>query len=462
MAIRNAAKRAWLGLGMLVGLLAGCGGGGGGDTPPVAPPPPSLASEALRVNVENVRITRAPDQVGLTQYVLDLFESSGERGSDINVTVDLAGDIAVLNGKTVYVAVVDPDQIFTPEVVLSFSGNTANNSISLRAAKLDGRPGRYRGAVAVNLCLDAACNAPLSKGRLSIPYDVQVRESFRLAGGDALALSSEFSQLSPVVSGKITLPEGAEVPNMQLAFLEPTGIQRALTAPIRLTTQLDRLSFNLQGQAVRPGTYRAAISVSGYATAGGKRSYISKSIPVSYVVAPPASGRPLLPTSSLALSGSYSSFTVAGFEGSLKVIEFRGQTMASLTFLPTDTQRYEVSRVVYFDATGQATTPSCSWASASTFDDEGGLTPQFGPVKLLVNTSGCTHGASSFAAGSAHRSLVPQASWWHGIGRERRRDARRHLELSQGIKEVAQAVADRRQGGDARRRCVALGRSSAR
>ncbi len=344
-----------VGLG-LVGLLAACGGGG----PAAVLPSPPLDTLASKVTVQNVRVRAVPSGQPVTRYALDVFQGSGIRGGEIEVMVDFGGEVAVLAGRTVYWVVSDPDALF--RVSMTLSGGTTDHRINLQPQAIDQTVGRRQGDVLVRLCLDTACTAPLSGASVVLPYDINVRDTYRLESEGTLQLKAPYAQAGNELTGRVLLPEAAERPSMSvnLRRVEGQALFFSNDPVIRLTTAADGQSFALRGEALRPGTYEAVLSVSGEAVLQGQRANIQKQFPIELKVAMPDDGRPLLQPQAIFLTGSYGQDSWPPF-----AINFTGNTWAQVSFWPLDARRYLVSRFVYLDAQGQPISPACEWLRGS-------------------------------------------------------------------------------------------------
>ena len=163
-------------------LLCACGGGGSSE-----PSSPSVT----------VALT------GPTNVTAELFEGGTMR----NVTLlgSASGDVASLNGKTIYVVVVDPEGLFEaiPPVVSVFPGGEVHVDLTGRVQVV---PRHVTGNLTVNVCLDAACRQQLGGSPLRVPYDVTV-----LAGMSVdttpLSVAYRFGDARIVRTFAVTLPK---------------------------------------------------------------------------------------------------------------------------------------------------------------------------------------------------------------------------------------------------------------
>jgi hypothetical protein len=183
--------RGWLVL-AVTGLVVACGGGGGTSDP-------GPIGTALRLT----NVTSNPT-------VVTVFESDAPFGL-LTVTADLEGDLARLNGQTVYVLVEDPDAWFEPSVAVQTTPSGRGNQLTLAGKATRGRIGRFQGSLRIRVCVDPACAQPLGNSPLLVPYDLTV-----VAG-------PRFDLISPL---NVTVRASDEAPQpIALTFTLPAGTQ---------------------------------------------------------------------------------------------------------------------------------------------------------------------------------------------------------------------------------------------
>jgi hypothetical protein len=137
--------------------LASCGGGGG-DAPPAPGPSVTVGS---------------PDVTSIAAAIL-----VGDPMHDVLLTGTVSGDLASLNGRTIFVIVEDPGGLFVstppPSLVLqNLSATTVQYALTLRGMVMPAVT-RRTGTMRVFVCLDLACASPLGGIPILLPYDVQV------------------------------------------------------------------------------------------------------------------------------------------------------------------------------------------------------------------------------------------------------------------------------------------------
>lgn len=193
--VNPVAKRASAASSFLVGLatfalLSACGGGGGGGTTPavVAPPPPAPVTVG------------APGVTTLNATVLQ-----GQALQPVVLRGALTGGVESLEGRPVYVQVVDPAELFQPAALLAVERLPTGwqYSLDLRGRVLTAL-GQRTGALQVLACLDAACTQPLAGTPVQVPYTVNVVAGLALAT-DLIELSVPFGTLPAVQTVGVTL-----------------------------------------------------------------------------------------------------------------------------------------------------------------------------------------------------------------------------------------------------------------
>ncbi len=170
---RRVIAAAVVGLSIAVSGCGGGGGSGGGAGPSVRlDSPASIAAEVRQdANMPNVSLV----------------------GS-------LVGDISSLSGKTLYIVVEDPAQLFEADPFVTYASST---SLSIN---LIGRamvvPGVRQGQMRVFACLDPACATQLSGSPMAVPYRVDVLPGLTLASS-TLSVNTTFG--NPEVQRTVTL-----------------------------------------------------------------------------------------------------------------------------------------------------------------------------------------------------------------------------------------------------------------
>lgn len=117
----------------------------------------------------------------------------------------LTGGVESLEGRPVYVQVVDPAELFQPTALLAVERLVTGWQYSL---DLNGRVltalGKRTGTLQVLACLDAACTQPLAGSPVRVPFDVNVVAGLALST-NLIELSVPFGTQPPVQTVDVTL-----------------------------------------------------------------------------------------------------------------------------------------------------------------------------------------------------------------------------------------------------------------
>lgn len=90
------------------------------------------------------------------------------------------GDLTLLEGKTLYLLVEDPEQFYSGPGTVRFDAASRLFYLTLKSNALS-RIGPYKGQLRLFACLNAACTEQLQGSPFSVPYDVTVREGPKVA-----------------------------------------------------------------------------------------------------------------------------------------------------------------------------------------------------------------------------------------------------------------------------------------
>lgn len=189
-------RRGRLLMAVVCAVLASCGGGGGGGGVAV---PSTPSQPSTPVNVSNVRF-QALDH--------EAFEGE-DRIPPLAITADVTGDLSVLAGKTVYVLVEDPDQLYASNPSLSLTSTGLGNQLTLFPRGLNTKVGIFQGNLKVNVCLDADCRQPFGGSPFSVPYKLKVLPGLKITQAGNIALNWKFGEPLPTWRSDVTLPAGA-------------------------------------------------------------------------------------------------------------------------------------------------------------------------------------------------------------------------------------------------------------
>lgn len=247
------------------------GGGGGGSSAPAGGGQP--ATQVLAGT--SVRLDSPPS--GITATVGD-----GTLMSDVRLVGSATGDLTPLAGRTIYVIVEDPDQLFDATPAVSFQG-VATVAIDLRGRTQSGT-GTRRGQLNVHVCLDPQCSVRLANSPLAVPYEVVVAKAIDLSS-TTVDVQRTFGD--PTVQQVVTVRLLS--PSASLDVLAPPFDPLA-PSPIRVGTQ----SFNgatwslpLTFVPALPGVYTAAIRLrtAVVPSGSGASQRVEETLTVTYTVA---------------------------------------------------------------------------------------------------------------------------------------------------------------------------------
>lgn len=207
---------------MLALGLAACGGGGGGGGD-------SKSADSSGGSGGAGYTTVAASIAGVTPSTIksDYYEGA-QPTSYTTFNGSAKGDLSVLNGKTLYVILEDPDGLFAPNPSAFVSGS----SLTLNAVNQVKKPGTYKGSLNIYACLDAGCTVRLGNVPYPIPYDVRVRSNlaFDANASTTIAATAAYSASGQTVSLKIRPPEGRPVSDLQFLYSNSyLGFQASIT-----------------------------------------------------------------------------------------------------------------------------------------------------------------------------------------------------------------------------------------
>jgi len=269
---RHFIRRFWPVIVATVALItSGCGGGGassgGSQTEP------TLAS-AVRLG-----------NTVYTSTKFSVFESAS-RLPGIGITADVTGDLNKLNGKVIYVVVVDPDGLFDPRPTLQLSANGIGNSLNLIGKPTKGRAGTYRGNLQLNVCVDEACQQPLGNSPILIPYDITIASGAKFASTSPLVVETTFGE-------PVSLPIGSDAAQtLEVAVTLPADTSRSnvntpsiagVDSPFwGLGMSNGKLQMAFYDAA--PGVYDGVVRIETDSLLGGTLQSSVADLPVRYIV----------------------------------------------------------------------------------------------------------------------------------------------------------------------------------
>jgi hypothetical protein len=232
-------------------VVAACGGGGGGSDEP--------AADSTAITLSNFRFAGTE---------LEFFQGR-DSAQQLSITANASGDLDSLSGRTVYVFVEDPDQLFdvaSGSLTMQSNGQV-DLSISSRAEL--NTVGTFRGPMRVSACLDAACRQPLGGSPIVVPYTINVLPGLALAQSAPPLSIVAFGERLPSWSSAVMLPSGATDFGLQLRAVSGQGDGTNLVELTRLAG-----SINLSGRRAPVGDFAVELEVqaTGVTSSGAQRT----------------------------------------------------------------------------------------------------------------------------------------------------------------------------------------------
>jgi hypothetical protein len=166
--------------------LAACGGGSTSS-------PPNLVLANIEVPT-------------LTDETFENGDPTSRTLPPFQVTADLQGDIASLNGQTIFVLVEDPDG-FVQGASLQQPLTSTQATLVVDTKTFGPRKGRYRNSFRIKVCFDASCAKQLAGSPITVPYDIEVLQGFVLNDNSPVAVTARVNE-AVSVAFPLTLPTG--------------------------------------------------------------------------------------------------------------------------------------------------------------------------------------------------------------------------------------------------------------
>jgi hypothetical protein len=183
-----------------VTFLAACGGSSGGGG-----------------NGTDVRFS----SLSPAQANVDVAE--GAQAPDLTLSTQLSGDLAALNGKTLFVVIEEPLGLFAPTAQISYDSTTARASVVL-SGQPQTVPGSRNGRLAVRVCLDAACQTRLTPDGFGIDVTVRVRTGLRISPAQ-VSVSVPFGTVPTPALVSVVAPEGRAATDFTFGIVAPNLTQ---------------------------------------------------------------------------------------------------------------------------------------------------------------------------------------------------------------------------------------------
>jgi hypothetical protein len=232
-------------------LCAACGGGGGGGS-----------------DGPNVTVTvTSPVRVDASLY-------QGASAPSVVISGRFSGDVAALNGQTVYlIAVVTHGFLFdaTPTVYLDSDGLGGNLQLFGGAPLTD--VAIYSGTIQLRVCLDASCQQELQVVNGEIPYAIQVKRGLSFETAQPV-LSTTFGTAPAPAIVAVILPDDVVTWRVNPPGYGMEGqvlVEKALDGSARVVVSARELML--------PGSVTQGTSVSAETASG---TTLTKSLTVTY------------------------------------------------------------------------------------------------------------------------------------------------------------------------------------
>lgn len=143
---------------------------------------------------------------GPARFDADVYER--QPVPSVAISGRLSGNLSLINGATLYLVVVVPDQfLFSATPVVNIDPDGLGGNIQLVGVAPPDGPRTYTGIMTLHACLDAGCVRELQVANADIPYSVRVRTGLKPALS-AVTLETSFGTLASPVTMPVTLPEG--------------------------------------------------------------------------------------------------------------------------------------------------------------------------------------------------------------------------------------------------------------
>jgi hypothetical protein len=221
----------------------------------------------------------------------------GDAAPDVRLVGRVSGDLSFLNGKTLYIVIEDPAQLFTQPPVLSLNPEDKSAEILL-LGRLQNAPGTLQGQIRVFACLDLQCKSQLGGSPAAIPYHVVVHPGLVVADTPR-SLTGLFGSTPESIDIPMTLPGGTTGPPVIRELLVENhvsgdafgGPRAASTNVFQATVSTPAAGQTTLHVAAAPalvGTYKTMfeLSVPGPRTPSGGVRQFRAFVTVSYTVSP--------------------------------------------------------------------------------------------------------------------------------------------------------------------------------
>jgi hypothetical protein len=280
----------WISAFALCLSVAACGGGGGGGGGGVpigglgfgpAPAGNGDASRPSGLALEPNFTTVGLSVASVTPAKIEATLYQGQSLFNYRLVGTAVGDFSVVNGKTLYVLIEDPDGLFEPNpVAFPYAGASPGVIVDLRGRKLE-KAGTFAGNLRIYACLDSRCATRLGNVPYNLPYNVTVKANAQ-AAADKVTLSASFGQRPASQEIRIKAPEGWTVADLKV---DSDGSRVAGTLVNPQPDQTATLRVSATDLAL-PGTYKAKLTIGMNRSVSPAPAPMPITVDVDYVVSP--------------------------------------------------------------------------------------------------------------------------------------------------------------------------------
>ncbi|RZI43822.1 DUF4214 domain-containing protein [Herbaspirillum sp. HC18] len=202
------------------------GGDGGGDSS--NSPAGTTTASATGLSIVNLAPNSVTSQIYESQTV-----------PSITITGGLAGDITVLNGKTLYLFAIVPDPLFSSQPSMRIDAANRTASITLSGIAPPKVAKTYSNSITVRACLDPDCRTEIGNSNAKIPYTITVKPGLTV-GSSNVAMNATFGTLPAHVTVPVTLPPGTT--SWGVNVQRPTSAGWNWVSPIQVSKVADGTS----------------------------------------------------------------------------------------------------------------------------------------------------------------------------------------------------------------------------
>jgi hypothetical protein len=241
--------------------LVGCGGGETVSDPPVP-----------------VTVALSPSQQSITATVMETGAIPTQVLSGV-----ATGDLAILDGATIYVVIEDPASIVSTSSVLAYPDGRFALTLQGRALTA---PGRWTGTLTIHASLAPGGRRPLGGSPILVPYDVTVLDPLPL-DKTSLQVEAPFGDATPTGTVKATVTSYVTDWAASLGTTEGCfGTGQPLPGAGRRVGCATDGTISVDFAPAAPGTYPETLTVLAHARYGGTTYTVTRAVAITRVVTP--------------------------------------------------------------------------------------------------------------------------------------------------------------------------------